>query len=291
MADNTRDQQQRRRRRRNNLVIAPVVPDRTFNFDQLMSELIVVEQRAIIRERELRTLAQQAEDYRNEISHMFDVIPRMLATARAARESSDQELIAQAGRFQQVINQLSDQLNILGNQTAYSLQAGMNLTRSFDEATRQYEFLSSALRTVPDLFSEDARLRYDFAVEQDEEESDTMPEPEQRGRNDEVPRPPTRSRADSSPERSAQRPSKASKRQTIIETVDAWLVSNQRRTPLIADLGELSREELFELADHYAIILTASVRRGTVNAIRNALAERLLRLRQERAAASASRDE
>lgn len=273
MADNQREQQQRRRRR-NNLMIAPVVPDRTFNFDQLMSELIVVEQRAIERERELRALARQAEDYRNEITHMFDVIPRMLATARAARESRDRELIEQAGRFQHVINQLSDQLNILGNQTTYSLQAGMNLTRAFDEATRQYEFLSSALRTVPNLHSEDARLREEFAEDDVED---------QRGREaQEVPRPQTRSRADSSPERSAQRPSKASKIQTIIETVDAWLESNQQRRPLIADLSELSREELLEVAAHYSITLTPAVARGRVSALRNALAERLLTLRRER---------
>lgn len=252
------DHNNQRRRRRNAVPIAPQVPAQTFDFQQLMGELILVERHALERERELHMLARRAAEYRDDITRMFEIVPQMMATARAARASRDRDLIEQAGRFQTVINQLSDQLNVLGHQSAHTVRAGIQLSHSFDQATQQFEYLNSALRTIPD-----------FTEEEEEEEEEYEEEEQQRQR-----------RPRSGSGESGQRPSKTPRMTTHINMVDAWLASTKKREALINELKYLSREELFAIADHYNLVFTVSEAKRSITTICTLLSQKLLNKRR-----------
>ena len=277
------DEEQRRRRRRQ---IRPVIPASTFDFNEMMVQLALVERAARTQERRMLAIAAETAERREELIYMSQMIPAMIRTLDRMRTSHDRDLVEQAASFQTVIDDLGDKLSLMGSQTSFTMRSAQDLAIAFDRATFEYELLNGQLRAAAadtNLF--DYRQRQEREAEEDaDDEYDPSRYPaDTNGFTTPAPA------EDEAPLRGPggairERPSSAisDESRTLI---DEWLESrNQQNVRLRPHLDTLNRASLLSIAAHYEIVLrTSQLRTGDV-ALRTAIAQRLLALRRTRRA-------
>lgn len=277
------DEEQRRRRRRQ---IRPVIPASTFDFNEMMVQLALVERAARTQERRMLAIAAETAERREELIYMSQMIPAMIRTLDRMRTSHDRDLVEQAASFQTVIDDLGDKLSLMGSQTSFTMRSAQDLAIAFDRATFEYELLNGQLRAAAadtNLF--DYRQRQEREAEEDaDDEYDPSRYPaDTNGFTTPAPA------EDEAPLRGPggairERPSSAISDESCT-LIDEWLESrNQQNVRLRPHLDTLNRASLLSIAAHYEIVLrTSQLRTGDV-ALRTAIAQRLLALRRTRRA-------
>ena len=277
--DNAGNNNQRRQRR----LIRPVVPTQSFDFSQMMLQLALVERAARDQQLRMQRMAEETAERRNELAYMTKMIPQMVRTLDQLRSSHDSDLVEQAADFQQVIDDLSNRLAMMGHQTGYTMGAARDLAAAFDRATHEYDLLNGQLRAAAadtNLF--DYRQRRDAEMEnmagppppQEDTAQNMRPATAPAGTTER----PMRSRTISPDSRNV-RP-RINVPADVVIAIDRWLAGIERRDVLQNLLEGLDQATLRNIADHYDLRLTRSEARSQAS-LRWSIPMRLLERRQE----------